>query len=396
MMSFLNIAQLIDINVVTIIILFLIYWAIRSNYHERGMVATRLFILLILLNILLTILDMLGWIWNGLPGTAAWYANFIANSLLYICAPLPAAAWYLYAHYQVFHSLRRIRRPIFFLAAVILINLVLTVLSVKTGWYFSVDAANIYHRGPLFFLHVFLVFFILAATCLMTLINRKLLENRYFYAMLLFILPPVAGSILQILFYGLFLNWPSMMISVLIVYLQIQDRGLNTDYLTGTYNRRHFEKIISTRIHRPSANQGFAVIIGDLDGFKQINDQYGHDVGDEALLSAVRLIRQCLRHDDLIARFGGDEFYIMLNLSEEVGLKSVVHRINHEFAQFSSSNLQPYVLSISMGAALYDRSSKMNAEQFLKYVDQLMYQEKSRRQVHPRSGYFHSVSDSIS
>ncbi|MEA4888053.1 MAG: GGDEF domain-containing protein [Clostridiaceae bacterium] len=395
-MSFLNIAQLIDINVVTVIVLLLILWAIISNYHERGMVATQLFIILIILNILLTILDMLGWIWNGMPGKTAWYANFIFNSLLYVCAPLPAAAWYLYAHYQVFHSLRRIKRPAVFLSAVILINLLLTGLSVRTGWYFTIDAANIYHRSPLFFIHVGLVFFILAVTCFMALFNRKLLESRYFYAMLLFILPPVAGSILQVLFYGLFLNWPSMMISVLIVYLQIQDRGLNTDYLTGAYNRRHFEKIINIRIHRPAANQGFAVIIGDLDGFKQINDHYGHDVGDEALLSAVRLIRHCLRHDDLIARFGGDEFYIMLNLSEEVGLQSVVHRINHEFAQFNSSNLQPYSLSISMGAAIYDRSSKMNAEQFLKFVDQLMYQEKSRRQVLPRGGYIHSVSDSIS
>lgn len=380
-MTLIEIIRIIDLNFLSLVILALILAAVHGNRQERGLVSTRLFILLIVLNMIMTVLDMLGWIWNGLPGEMAWMGNLVGNLLLYCMVPLPAAAWYLYAHYQVFHNHHRLQRPLSAIIPLIAMNILVSCLSVRTGWFFYIDENNIYHRGPWFPAHVATIVILLTASCLLVLRNRRRLEGRYFRAMLLFVVPPVIGATLQVLFYGLSLNWPSMMISVLIVYLQMQDRGLNTDFLTGTYNRRHFEKIISNRIHRQAIGQGFAVIIADLDGFKKINDQFGHDVGDEALLTSVRLIRHCLRRNDLIARFGGDEFYILLDLSDQEALNSAVRRINHEFEQHNQTGSQPYHLSISMGAAIYPNHSRLNAEQFLRSVDKLMYEEKSRRQA---------------
>jgi diguanylate cyclase (GGDEF)-like protein len=268
---------------------------------------------------------------------------------------------------------------------VLIINAVPAVASPWTGWFFSVDAANHYSRGPWFYLHVAIIFGLLLATAAMLLIYRRRIDPRYLRALLLFIVPPVTGAILQVLFYGLSLNWPSMMISVVIIYLQIQDRGLHTDHLTGIANRRHFEKIINSRIRRNQLER-FAVIIADLDGFKRINDQFGHDVGDEALLTAVRLLRNSLRRDDLIARFGGDEFYILLDISDETILQTLVNRIDREFERYNERSGLPYQMGVSMGSAIYEPESGLDATQFLRQVDQLMYHEKNRRQSKLRGG----------
>jgi diguanylate cyclase (GGDEF)-like protein len=228
-------------------------------------------------------------------------------------------------------------------------------------------------------LHVLISYGILGGACLMVVLNRRLLETRNYRALLLFVVPQVIGGILQIMIFGLSLNWAAMMVAILIVYLNLQDRGLNTDFLTGTYNRRHFEQIITNRIRRIGDDRSFAVILCDMDRFKSINDRFGHQAGDEALQHTVRLMRNTLRKDDLIARFGGDEFYLLMELSDESALQRAINRIYQVFEQYNHHSHLPYLLELSMGGAIYDPRSELTADQFLRQVDQLMYQEKARR-----------------
>jgi diguanylate cyclase (GGDEF)-like protein len=384
-MAPIEIIRTIDINILSAIIL-LVILAVSVNRRERGMVQHFLFIVMVILTLFLNLLEIFAWVFDASVGAFSIdyrWLNVLFNVVIYAAVPVPVAVWLLYAHYQIFHDVNRLRRVALFTLPVVLVNALLAVLSAKNGWFFLIDAGNTYRRGPYFFLHVALTFGILGATCLLVLINRHLLEKRIFRAMLLFIVPPVAGSILQILFYGLMLNWVAVMIAVLIVYIHIQGHGLNTDYLTGTYNRRHFEQLIRSRIRRVGPEQSFAVILADMDNFKRINDLHGHKAGDEALKIAVDLIRRVLRRNDLIARFGGDEFYVLLELSSSSALKGAIKRIYHEFEQYNGSRSLPFLLELSMGGAVFDPQSGMSAEQFLRQVDQLMYQEKARRIAAP-------------
>lgn len=377
----LDFIQAIDINVFSLVILAIILAALRSK-QEKGMIQHKLFQVLIIMNMLLIVLEIAGRVFNadsGAGGAVAWQLNQFSNLALYIAVPLPAAIWLLYANYQIFHDTFRLRKAALMLLPVLSLNLVLSVLSLWTGWFFSIDPANHYHRGPLFPLHVVLSFGLIGVACIMVLANRKLLERRNFRALLLFIVPQVIGTSLQVVFYGLSLNWAAMMVAILIVYLHLQDRGLNTDFLTGIYNRRHFEQIIRNRIRRIGEDQSFALILADMDDFKKINDQYGHKAGDEALKKAVHLIQNGLRKDDLVARFGGDEFYVLLELSSSVALQSAIKRIYQTFESFNAGSALPYQLSISMGGTVYDPKNALSAEEFLRQVDHLMYTEKARR-----------------
>ncbi|HBP38063.1 MAG TPA: hypothetical protein DD640_04860 [Clostridiales bacterium] len=382
-METINLVRLIDTNLFALIILAILLFTYRRKY-EKALIQQRLFYLLILLNMLLILLDSFGWVFDasisGQASPAYRQANLAANMLLYMMSPMPPIVWFLYAHFQIFHNYRHLKKLIVGLALPLLVNTFLSIASLWTGFFYSVDAANYYHRSPGFFIHMIIIYGILGATCLMVLLNRKQLERRTYWAMLLYALPPVIGSILQVLFYGLSLNWTSTMISVLIVYLNIQDRGLNTDFLTGTYNRRHFQQIITNRIRGIGSDRSFAVILCDLDRFKKINDQFGHKAGDEALQNTVQILQRILRKDDLIARFGGDEFYLLLELSDDAALQSAIRRIYREFDRYNQNSILPYRLELSMGGAIYDPKSDLTADQYLRQVDLLMYQEKARRQ----------------
>lgn len=372
----LDMIRTIDLNLFAVLVLLVIGVYAILNPEERSSISTRLFELLIMNCIVLAVLDSIGWIVNG----KYVMLNFVVNSLSFFFLPFPSAIWLMYVHYQLFGSKKHMMRLLHALSPILAFNGAMTFASIWTGWYFSISADNRYSRGPFFWVHVVIAFGLLAISFAMIWQYKSAQDPKLHRTLLLFIVPPLAGAFLQSLFYGLSLTWASITISILIVFLGIQNRGLNIDSLTGTYNRRHFERIITNKISR-SKHDGFSVIICDLDNFKQINDCYGHDVGDEALQQAVALLRQALRKDDLIARLGGDEFYVVLDIDDDEMLQRRVKGIAHIFEKHSKDSSRPYQLSVSMGAAVYDQAKDQSAEAFLRRVDQLMYQEKNRRQT---------------
>jgi diguanylate cyclase len=87
-----------------------------------------------------------------------------------------------------------------------------------------------------------------------------------------------------------------------------------TDGLTGIYNRKAFDRYISDRVRQNTvAGNAFAILMVDIDNFKEINDAYGHPIGDRVLLAVAHKCRNLIRHEDFIARYGGEEFVIVLS-----------------------------------------------------------------------------------
>jgi diguanylate cyclase (GGDEF)-like protein len=364
-----------DVSILSFIILIFIYFNAYNRY-EKALMQYKLFIALVQTNMALVIIDILGWIFNGQSG----YLNIISNTgfnlLLYVMEPVGPILWVLYTNFQVFRDESRIRKLKCVLFVLFSINALASVISINTGWFFSIDANNIYHRGQYFWIHVMVCFSFLIYSSFFILFNRHAVEKRYYYSLLLFAIPQIIGSSLQSFFYGLSLNWTVMMLSLLIIYFNIQDRGLNTDYLTGVYNRRQLDSYIKDKISYSAEEKSFSAILIDINEFKKINDTFGHDIGDEALQCSVTLIRNCLRSNDFIARFGGDEFYIILDINNRKILESKVETINACIDQFNKDGNKPYKLSFSMGYDVYDAKSKMNLDGFLKHIDLLMYNNK--------------------
>jgi len=148
------------------------------------------------------------------------------------------------------------------------------------------------------------------------------------------------------------------------------------DSLTHIYNRLMFDKHLQMLI---DAQSKFILALFDIDHFKAINDQYGHDIGDEILIELTRLIQETLRKEDRLFRVGGEEFAIIF---ESMGIESatqIVQRIRQEVEAYTFSN--DIKLTISFGIDAYQ--SNATATQIYKHTDIALYQAKKsgRNQV---------------
>ena len=205
--------------------------------------------------------------------------------------------------------------------------------------------------------------------------QKKRIMKQDFIPMVIFGILPMIGGILQTMFYGVLLMWSSAAFSLVVVYNFLQQRMIHLDGLTGVWTRASFDYYISQRIKN---DDGFGVIFMDIDGLKNINDEFGHIEGDNAIKSAVNLIAGILRKTDVIARWGGDEFVIMLDNVSEKSMEEILERLNSTFHQYNEENKKEYKLECSFGADLFNKSFS-SIEQFLNHVDTLMYCNKNMK-----------------
>jgi diguanylate cyclase (GGDEF)-like protein len=150
------------------------------------------------------------------------------------------------------------------------------------------------------------------------------------------------------------------------------------DALTGLPNRHFVESQIQHAISNASRNQNcMALMFIDMDNFKDINDSYGHDFGDEVLLCAMTLLKTCLRKEDIVARHGGDEFLLILeNLKDKMAIEVIAEKIQHNFHNPMEINERKVAVHFSIGISLYPDDGQSSSE-LMKNADIAMYQAKA-------------------
>jgi diguanylate cyclase (GGDEF)-like protein len=146
-----------------------------------------------------------------------------------------------------------------------------------------------------------------------------------------------------------------------------------TDYLTGVLNRRGFMDIFEQEVTRSRRyNSPLSLIWFDLDRFKQVNDRYGHHVGDEVLHATARQTEDLLRQVDIFARMGGEEFCILLPETALPGALDVAEKLRQAFEQCDCSG--EVGITASFGVGEYRPGE--DGEQLLKRVDNALYRAK--------------------
>lgn len=366
--------QTVDSSLLSFIILLLI--AIHSHRKtEARYIPNHLFSCLIFANLCLIVIDLLAWLFNALPGEGNLLLNSGFNLLLYMAEPLAPLLWVLYVHFLIFRDEAKLLRTANWQFLFFALNAALSLWSLHSGWFFSISDDNIYRRGDYFLVHIGYCYSLFVYSFWLILRHRSVIEQRYYYSLLLFFLPSLTGSLIQLFHYGVSYNWSGMMLSILIVYLTVQDQRLNTDYLTGVNNRRHLDRFLTAKIKNHQRTP-FGALLIDLNKFKQINDQFGHITGDEALKEAVTLLRQSVPPAAFISRLGGDEFVIVLDTSSQQQLAEIAQRLHDRARQFTSLQEQSYALSFSIGYDLYPRGATMSASEFMRHIDALMYLNK--------------------
>lgn len=165
-----------------------------------------------------------------------------------------------------------------------------------------------------------------------------------------------------------------------------------TDPLTKLVNRRLFFQKLDDAVALASRfNDNIAVMYLDLDGFKQVNDHFGHGQGDIVLIEVANRLRECVREVDTVARLGGDEFAIILTRTSKVKVTETAQRIIDSLVLNIEENGCHTSITVSVGIAIYPDDS-INPLALLKHADAAMYKAKEQGK---RKYCWHSGSSKI-
>jgi diguanylate cyclase (GGDEF)-like protein len=152
------------------------------------------------------------------------------------------------------------------------------------------------------------------------------------------------------------------------------------DYLTGLSNRRHFmQQLERSKACAERRHDKFGLLFLDLNGFKKINDTYGHDTGDQLLKTVAARILSAIRVGDLAARFGGDEFVVLVEgVNSRETLNTVAEKVSLKVAGLAEIGPHSVMISASVGSALFPDDGE-NMLTLFEVADKAMYYNKHHR-----------------
>ncbi len=362
---------LINVFAITILLVLFLTLALGRN---RSTLATKLFSLFIFTVIIQLVADVFGRM-DGITTFSVPIANQIGNFILFLLNPIPSILWILFIISHIYGEIKITKRVVIPIAIYSILHLAAMTINIFYPIYYSIDANNVYHRGPLFILSLIWVMVPLIIGFILTIIKRKEIIPLKFNSFVFYPFAPVIGTVIGLLFYGYSIILPSLTIGILLVFNGIQNDSIVFDYLTGVYNRRALEDRLRKKIG--DSNHQFGAIMIDIDGYKKINDTYGHLVGDRALSDFAKALRQSVHIKDFVARYGGDEFVLVINCQKTSDLENIIDQIYISIKRLNDREMYPFKFDVSKGYALY--SSNLTLEQFIDQLDSKMYEEKKTK-----------------
>ena len=286
---------------------------------------------------------------------------------------------YLWAKFIMVHMnipFSDIRRNIY--RTIGLISIVLLVINIFYPLVFSVSDGR-YQRGFAYIIFlIFAAFYILDSLFLYVKRVKKNGSLKLF-PVHIFLIPVILGVVIQAFFVEIAITWTSIAISVAGIMTALKNEIIFTDCLTGLYNRVYLEFL-----HKRACNKKDCWVSGimiDLNGFKQINDNYGHAEGDLALCIVADLLRKSFSEYGVVTRYAGDEFVIMLNTTDDQLIQKIIKSAKKNFVTENEKNDKPYQLSASMGYAITNLSNE-TIDDFMNRIDEQMYQDKMKYYEH--------------
>ena len=365
----------IEICAFALVILVLMY--INMRYlQEKFLLRQKLFALMLLTLAVNLVLDTIVWLIDGKTGLTA---NLIIAGTAYLYVFISPLFFMMFALYStlLIHDRHSIgKKLVLFLILPILANTVLVLLNLFGGFLFYYDKQNTYHRGRFFFL-ISLIWLIYAVYSFIFLVsNRKKVPSRHVFPLLAAMIPPLVCGILQFYYYGLDLVWPSLTVSMQVIFMGIQNGHLYTDYLTGLYNRRQIDYYLDERLRIRKKGMIPIGIMLDLDYFKMINDTYGHTTGDQVLVEAAQILKTSFRKSDMICRYGGDEFIVLIDRKNEAEAKEDIAKLRENVLRYNEKKKLPCEIRFSIGYKMFDIENQNSTKEFLERLDTLMYEDK--------------------
>lgn len=365
----------IDVNLFAALFLFLLLLIAASKLDRKDRL-NRLFLIVSGIVLIQLLVEAATCVINGVPGDAARAASVLLHMILFLVAPSLTLYWFLLVHrFTVMEGTKRTVHRLWFVPLFVNVAIVLT--NPFHRLFFTLSDANVYVRGPLFFVGAAITYFYMGAAYLHIHRHRKRMLPDEVWLFVLFSLIPIIGGIVQIFWYPILTMWASTAFSLILMYIFLSERMVHKDSLTQAWTRGSVENYLGRRL-RVEPDRPIGIIFYDVDNLKQINDAYGHLEGDQAILHLVEVVRDAFEGQAVLARMGGDEFLILLEVATEDDL---VRLVNHWKDRIEATQpKKPYRTDASVGWGLYGKPGQ-TFDGFLRQIDKMMYAEKAHKQA---------------
>ena len=380
----LSIASQVNIYFFPVLMLFIIWIDARLDNPKE--LSSRLFRAVVLCSCATMVLEACMWFMSGRNGSIP--AVVLATNTLYlVAASAISVAWVAYVYAQI-HEGRSIlsnRAATVAVIAPYVVVCVIVVANCFAGFIFSVDETATYRRGPLYLLpYLVTIGYQIAALIMSLAAARERADDREqrakFIRLSSFMLLPMIGAIVQMSTFGWWVMWPCAAVTLMFVYLTVQNRSIMVDALTSLNNRRSFDRRLREYLQRPEEEGAWCLIMIDVDGLKGINDQHGHQMGDEVLCRMADAMRASFKGSDaFLARYGGDEFAVLVDCEGGEDAQAMIGRLSQEAEQVNKAAYGSCELQFSAGYALRDFSEGEEIGSLLSSADREMYRHKLAR-----------------
>jgi len=375
-----------EINIICVFVLIVLLKELDLSVDKQ--LRNIAFIRVVIAVLVMVIIDAMRSTVDGQPGELMRGLSYALNISYFIGLGVVSLFWFIYTEYVISNQARLRPAETWVLVAPLIIVSGLCIGSLYAGFVFTIGPDNAMHRGTLYPvpLAAAIGYVALGACHLLVLLTSRLprLTRLEYGRLLAFLIMPTIGAVVSALIPGIPALWPTVVMSLLLTFINHQDHQISTDGLTGLNTRRKFDSYLDGLLSETHRGEPFTIFMMDIDDFKRINDTYGHLAGDAALVSvAVQLQKVCRGLPAFLARYGGDEFVIISAMPEPQHIKE---RTAEVLTKFNRDSGHPYQLSLSIGYHSYDPQHPETAEEIIKQADARLYDEKRRHRLgsHPQ------------
>lgn len=370
-----------EINLIGFVILMIL---LGNQHRVVGLVETqRVFNAMIVTVMVMLLLDSAMW---GLDGQTFYFARelyyFVTSAYYFLNCFIPFMCFlYILVFSDCYDAIFRKYKPI--IMNPLIINFVLIILNLQNKWIFVINEQNCYSRGKFVILPVILAFSYLLSAGIISFHKARQAANkseqREYMMMLMFLALPAIGGTIQMVYYGISLVWICVAISLLMLFVNVQNRQIATDALTGLNNRRQFNVQLAHMLDRVDGSAGFSLIIIDVDRFKVINDTYGHSCGDRAIIQTAEILKESSKRTNaFLSRYGGDEFAI---LCEARHTQALIESIEENTKHFNAIETKEFALSFSIGYESCFDGKTHTESTIISHADEKMYCNKGEKRI---------------
>lgn len=366
-----------SLNLYSLIILAILFFNALKYLKTKDKFQSIIWLEIITCMFIITVADIISWLIICNDSQIMLTISKICNCILYSLAGFLTVRIALFFDYSINYSKSGYFRLNMIFLPLVIINLILSILSIFYNIYFHYDNSGNYFHGNFYFVYLILLFIPIIFKIIKMILQKRTIIKFFKLLILGLICPAIFLVIHHLVKLPFAIMFPSLTLALAIYNTLLISNNLYVDYLTKLQNKRGIDKYFSSIPNTISEN--FVLIYLDVDNFKYLNDNFGHTEGDYVLSLIGKFILKSIKINDLAARFGGDEFVIATICNDNNDYQNIIDVLLNNIDNFNKKNIKPYKISISYGLSITKPKIPINKEHIIKQADINMYKHKETK-----------------